>query len=184
MDRIRCLLVSQDREECFIVIGEFDAYWEYYCVEGLLPKATSSPYDLSTDMRELYLGDEGSKDAEGLKKREKRLKKGAGRLRGDERLKHYGLDGCPPLGPEDGFLAAHVYGPFLTTVQDHMVALSINLLGMTMHLAGVTGETLGYFEQKARKSVKEYKAGRTSSGSQTSQGSEDSLWVQRSTLFS
>lgn len=58
-----------------------------------------------------------------------------------------------------------------------MVALSINLLGMTMHLAGVTGETLGYFEQKARKSVKEYKAGRTSSGSQTSQGSEDSLWV-------
>lgn len=63
-------------------------------------------------MRELYLEDEGSKDAEGLKKREKRLKNGAERLQGDERLKHYGLDGCPPLRPEGGFFAVHVYGSF------------------------------------------------------------------------
>ncbi|KAK3297409.1 uncharacterized protein B0H64DRAFT_440877 [Chaetomium fimeti] len=189
-NRKRCLLVSQDREECFIIIGEFDAYWEYYCVEGLLPNITSGPSALSTKLGDLYLGNEVLKGAEHSKGTE-RLKRdgggGAERLQGDETLKHYGLDGCPVPGPDDGFLAVHVYGPFLTTNQDHMVALSANLLGMTMHLAGVTRETLGYFEQKARSSVKEYKAGRTSSGSSgsgTSQGSEDSLWVQRSTLFS
>lgn len=65
-----------------------------------------------------------------------------------------------------------------------MVAFSTNLLGMTMHLAGVMAETLGHSEAEARKGIKRYNTRRESPASQTSQDSEDSLRVHGSSLFS
>lgn len=161
-----CLLVSQDRDQISVVIGEWDKFYEYYAVEGRLPTPkptavarTSHPIR-EAEVKSQVPAPETPVRGEGTKKKVQGLfqrnpaktvkknpkQKATGRsspndASGSER-DNYGVDADIQPGPDQGFMKLNVYGPFNTHDRNEMNSLSHYLLAMSMCLARVPEQTL------------------------------------------
>ncbi|KAI3393138.1 hypothetical protein diail_4706 [Diaporthe ilicicola] len=164
--KYRCLLVSQDRDQISIVIGEWDKFYEYYAVEGRLPTskptAVARPSQPQPEAHRQGQAPAPQTPVRGERARQKvkdifhrdpvktttksSTQKGKGRASptdasGSER-DNYDVDADTKVGPDQGFMKLIVYGPFSTKVRDDMDSLSLYLLAMSMSLAQVPEQTL------------------------------------------
>ncbi|KAK3934452.1 hypothetical protein QBC46DRAFT_76783 [Diplogelasinospora grovesii] len=163
--RYRSLLVAQDREEIHLVVAEWDRYYEYYALEGMLPQtkpsrsppAVAGPSSVAavpskpapvTPVKKntvknlgdrLMCMDLGTRN-DSKKKTKDSQRQRASDSESDSDRSRYGV-GWNELDETDkpsvGFLTLNVYGPFQTTDKHQMEMLSKNLLGLSMHLADV-----------------------------------------------
>lgn len=163
------LLISQNREEIYIVIAEWDKYYEYYALEGKMPEPKHNPQPQNLGGQAgTSLGVRGpekppSTPIKNLTAGLQRLNLGkkvgeapvapppapaaTARQSGDSDRARYGIDAASRPEADDGFLVMNVYGPYSTRDAGQLRLLTEALIGLTMQLADVPLELAAYLAE-------------------------------------
>lgn len=154
--RMRRLLISQDRHEIYIIIGEYGASYEDYitgrtalpaCAEKL-PAATASAFDVTGNLR----GSLGSAsyvrrvEATGMTVAGlDTLSRPAPPLPSGMFTRSRPAPPAVKLPPADEFLVMHQYGPYLITKADNMERLVRRLIALMLQLRSGAAEPVSVF---------------------------------------
>jgi hypothetical protein len=169
--------VAQDRDEISLVIAEWDAVYEYYAIEGILPPRRQPPRQpspqqppseptqteppstpakgLTGKMKVVFRG-KNNQGKDNSDKEKGKGDKGKGKqplpppqrgYHSDSSRSRLGVEPSPPTDRDAGFLTLHVYGTFRTRFPREMAKLSFFLLALSMQLAQVPGDKLETYSQ-------------------------------------